>query len=155
TSNHSIWCAAYGNVWLAPCVIVTGEHDGYSPSRIGDARSRCGLAPHRCCTNKEEQTMRAGNQADRERYGHSALYSAFAAGLAIALLALAACGTSGNTSPYSVPVGWYDVSPPTADPIASYTISPDAPGLIVACIGAQTGHMSASPLGPATLWRTR
>jgi hypothetical protein len=83
------------------------------------------------------------------------LYSAFAAVLAIALLALAACGASGNAPPYSVPVQWHDVSPPTADPIASYAISPDVPGLIVACIGASTGNMSASPPGPATLWRTR
>ena len=100
--------------------------------------------------------MWAGQQVGRVRHAHLSLGSALIGVLAV-LLALAACGvnTGGNIPPYSVPAAWHDVSPPTADPIANYAISPDVPGLIVACIGGKTGNMSASPLGPATLWRTR
>ncbi len=96
--------------------------------------------------------MRAGNQAGRVRHANFSLGIVLIGMLAV-LLALAACGV--NIPPYSVPAQWHDVSPPTTDPIANYAISPDVPGLIVACIGSQTGNTSASPLGPATLWRTR
>jgi hypothetical protein len=83
------------------------------------------------------------------------LAAVLALALALALI-LAACGVNASQSlpPYTVPANWHDISP-TGDPIASYAISPDVPGLIVACTGSKTGNMSASPLGPATLWRTR
>ena len=91
--------------------------------------------------------MRAGNQAGRVRHANLSPGIAFIGVLAV-VLALAACGvnTGGNIPPYSVPAQWHDVSPPTADPIANYAISPDVPGLIVACIGGTTGNMSASPM---------
>lgn len=77
-----------------------------------------------------------------------------AAALAVACLLSAACGvTSGGASSYTLPGGWHDITP-SSETLASYTISPDVHGLIVACIGAP-GHVSAAPPGPGTLWRTR
>lgn len=74
----------------------------------------------------------------------------------IALL-VTACGASDSNSAttYHTPTGWHDVTPPTTQSIAAYAISPDVPGLIVACIGDKTAHVSAAPMGLATLWRTR
>jgi hypothetical protein len=105
---------------------------------------------------QEGRTVQAGRHADREQNPHRSPGIASMVTLA-AVLALAACGAnaSENFPPYTAPANWQDVSPPTSDPIASYAISPDVPGLIVACTGSKTGNMSASPLGPATLWRTR
>lgn len=56
---------------------------------------------------------------------------------------------------FPVPSGWHDVTPPTPEAITSYAVSPDVPGLILACIGSKAGNLSASPMGPAHLWRTR
>lgn len=70
-----------------------------------------------------------------------------------------ASGTNGangaNGTPFAPPTGWHDITPPTSEPVASYAVSPDVPGLIVACIGDQTAHTSAAPMGPAHIWRTR
>jgi hypothetical protein len=59
------------------------------------------------------------------------------------------------TSSFQPPTGWNDITPPTSDPIASYAISPDVPGLMFACTGAMAGNVSESGYGPGTLWRTR
>jgi len=56
---------------------------------------------------------------------------------------------------FPLPSGWHDVTPPTSEAITSYAVSPDVPGLILACIGSKAGNLSASPMGPAHLWRTR
>ena len=53
------------------------------------------------------------------------------------------------------PAGWQTRTPPTNDQFASYAVSPDVPGLILACIGDQTPHVSAGELGPAHIWRSR
>jgi hypothetical protein len=53
------------------------------------------------------------------------------------------------------PVGWQTRKAPTDEQFASYAVSPDVPGLIVACIGDQTPHVSAGELGPAHIWRSR
>lgn len=71
-----------------------------------------------------------------------------------ALLIVRAAGLGQNPD-YSVPTHWHDTSPPATGPVVSYAVSPDVPGLIVACIGDRAGNQSASPMGPATLWRTR
>jgi hypothetical protein len=75
------------------------------------------------------------------------------------VLLLAACGSggqSGEAVPFHLPTGWHDVSPPPDDDLASYAISPDVPGLIVACTAKRTGHVSADlGSGPPTFWRTR
>lgn len=75
-------------------------------------------------------------------------YAPAAAALTIVCLLSAAC-----SSHYTPPPGWHDITP-SSESLASYAISPDVPGLIVACIGAP-GHLSADPPGPAVLWRTR
>jgi hypothetical protein len=54
-----------------------------------------------------------------------------------------------------IPPGWHDATPPTTEAITSYAVSPDVPGLILACIGDRAGSLSASPMGPAHIWRTR
>lgn len=74
------------------------------------------------------------------------------AALTIACLLSAACGAPGSSS-YTLPAGWHDITP-SAQSLVSYAISPNVPGLIVACIGAR-GHVSADSPGPAVLWRTR
>jgi hypothetical protein len=53
------------------------------------------------------------------------------------------------------PAGWQTRTPPTVEQFASYAVSPDVPGLIVACIGDQTPHVSAGQMGPAHIWRSR
>jgi hypothetical protein len=60
-------------------------------------------------------------------------------------------GLNGNMPP----AGWQTRTPPTNEQVASYAVSPDVPGLIVACIGDQTPHVSAGELGPAHIWRSR
>jgi hypothetical protein len=60
-------------------------------------------------------------------------------------------GLNANTPP----AGWQTRTPPTNEQVASYAVSPDVPGLIVACIGDQTPHVSAGELGPAHIWRSR
>ncbi|GEM_PF-5286215 len=79
---------------------------------------------------------------------------AFALLLALAL-ALAACGGAGAEQPYKAPARWQDITPPTSDPIASYAVSPDVPGLIVACMGNREGNATDSPMGVGTIWRSR
>src|SRR5262249_17311110 len=64
------------------------------------------------------------------------------------------CGVATGNA-YTPPADWHDITPPTGEQITSYAISPDVPGLIVACIGDQTAHISAAPMGPAHIWRTR
>lgn len=87
------------------------------------------------------------------RIAWSARLAALAmAGLAV--LGLAACGITTGAS-FQPPTRWSDITPPTSEQAASYAISPDVPGLIVACIGDQTAHISAAPMGPAHIWRTR
>lgn len=74
------------------------------------------------------------------------------AALTIACLLSAACSAT-SSSRYALPSGWHDITP-SSESLASYAMSPDEPGLIVACIGAPS-HVSADPPGPAVLWRTR
>ncbi len=84
----------------------------------------------------------------------SARSVALAAVVGLAVLGLAACGVATGTA-YTPPADWHDSTPPTGEQITSYAVSPDVPGLIVACIGDQTAHTSAAPMGPAHIWRTR
>jgi hypothetical protein len=84
----------------------------------------------------------------------SARSVALAAVVGLAVLGLAACGVAtGNAD--TPPADWHDITPPTGEQITSYAVSPDVPGLIVACIGDQTAHTSAAPMGSAHIWRTR
>jgi hypothetical protein len=80
--------------------------------------------------------------------------AALAALVGLAVIGLAACGAA-TGNPYQPPADWHDITPPTGEQITSYAISSDVPGLIVACIGDQTAHTSAAPMGPAHIWRTR
>jgi len=79
-------------------------------------------------------------------------------------------GVFGGPPAFELPAGWHDVTAPTSETIASetiasetiasetiasYTVSPDVPGLILACIGEKAGRLSADPMGPAGLWRSR
>jgi hypothetical protein len=73
------------------------------------------------------------------------------------VMTLAGCGPlpGGDAAVWHLPAGWHDITPPDGRSIASYAVSPDVPGLMFACIGAPENYTSASPMGPATLWRTR
>jgi hypothetical protein len=82
-----------------------------------------------------------------------------AGGALVALVVLlVACGREDYTpsvAPFQPPSGWHNITPPTDEPLAHYAVSPDVPGLIVACIGDKTAHTSAAPVGPAHIWRSR
>lgn len=73
----------------------------------------------------------------------------------LAALLIVHAGGLGQSPGYTAPSNWHDASPPASGPVVSYAASPDVPGLIVACIGDRAGNQSASPMGLATLWRTR
>lgn len=90
--------------------------------------------------------------------------------IVVVLLLGALAGLAGCTFPFgqnaSSPdtAGWTDVTPPTSQYVAHYTVSPDVPGLILGCIGDRMGDVPGAtvtpaarnePAGPARLWRTR
>ncbi len=69
-------------------------------------------------------------------------------------IALAACGTMGDSSVPTPPPGWTDITPPQTGQAVEYVVSPDTPGLMFATVG---GHAQASmdPPPSARLWRSR
>lgn len=73
----------------------------------------------------------------------------------IGLLAAVLHGLLAQSGIAPPPAGWQTRTPPTNEQFASYAVSPDVPGLIVACIGDQTPHVSAGKMGPAHIWRSR
>lgn len=73
----------------------------------------------------------------------------------VALLTAVLHGMFARTGIEPPPAGWQTRTPPTGEQFASYAVSPDVPGLIVACIGDQTPHVSAGKMGPAHIWRSR
>jgi hypothetical protein len=96
----------------------------------------------------------AGGASRQTRIDRVSRRAALAATLALTLLA-AACGSGSTRPPYQPPSGWHDITAPPSQPFAAYAISPDVPGLIVACIGAQEANTSTGAFGSANLWRTR
>jgi len=72
------------------------------------------------------------------------------AGIALltTLLFVTACGLGEQRADaYQVPTGWHDASPPSKGAIVSFTVSPDVPGLIVACTAERIGHVVSADLG--------
>ncbi|HEX6121784.1 MAG TPA: sialidase family protein, partial [Ktedonobacterales bacterium] len=106
--------------------------------------------------------MRVSGSVRKQRRGGRGWAGARALALACAVagvVALAGCGApagdGGDVAVWHLPAGWHEITPPDGRSVASYAVSPDVSGLIVACIGAPVNQTSASPMGPATLWRTR
>jgi hypothetical protein len=91
--------------------------------------------------------MSASPREERHAGTCSARIGALAALVGLAVMGVAACGAATGT-PYQPPADWHEVTPPTGEQrtSSSYAISPDVPGLIVACIGDRTFH---------SIWRTR
>src|SRR5260221_9630039 len=70
----------------------------------------------------------------------------------IGLLAAVLHGLLAQSGIAPPPAGWQMRTPPTNEQFASYAVSPDGPGLFVACLGDQTPHRHPGKMGPAPSW---
>lgn len=83
--------------------------------------------------------------------------------VSIALASMvSACGGAPVTSqglqqaqPHVLPQGWHAITPPSTEPVVSYSFSADTPGLVLACTGIMTVSASGMQFGAGHLWRTQ